>query len=617
MINPITIKQQDILGDDRYYPSDDELKILIPNLKQYFNLPERSMERKTLVQKTYELVKEKNPTHWEAKKVRIWFRNNKKTYISIDPERIPTAQIPPLPATDPNFSQNTELLENRGLPKPAFSFRQPNQQVQPPQFDLGLPQLPELTPGWNDTQESYQNVLQEHYNLLKAIREKFHAIAKDGTEEERKQKQKRLETLFVQCLNQMKKQLTVNEVFSFDSFASKVYATPTKEFLNELSSSAAITSTINQYAYPQHEAEMISLSESISRNKNIHIPVDITPKYRILYTGHCEEKVLDIPGIQVSIFLSDGTFIYSFFNKETNSHSINYNGSIGEIGCFKPPTNLYCDEENKLLYIASECRIFVMSLETMTINDILFASITPLDQCMISLSETQIVIATPLSMVTYEKNPTRPTNKGMTIKQQQIERYAVPSTLDLSKVNQTKGRQGSITPPEFSNLSLICKCNNKYAIASNNYSCVHLYDETTKQLQGRIVGHTDGITCLYSYNGLLYTASKDGTAKVWNPDKCTCLTHIDRHWKKITSLYVTEIEGRILVITAGDDNIIRLWDTKGGQEILEFSKEKISIKTIFFSSDDLTLHIVYRDESDFLLQGTATKTKLLQISFTE
>ena len=620
MINPF-LQKQDVISDDRYYPSDDELKILIPNLKQYFNLPERSIERKALVQKTYELVKEMNKSHWEAKKVRIWFRNNKKTYISVDPERIPTAQIPPLPAVDPNFMQNRDSLENRGLIKPVNGIGEQNPQGQAQLIDLGLQKLPELNPGWNDTQESYQNVLQEHYNLLKSIREKLHAVAKDSSEEGKRQIQKSLETLFVNCLTQMKKQLTVNEVFSFDSYASKVYATTTKEFLREFSASVAASSTNNQYKLG-NEVEMQSLSESIFRNKNINIPVDITPKYRILYAGHCEETLVDIPGIQTSIFLSDGSLIYSFFNKETNSHSINYNGNIGDIGCFKPPNDLYCDESNKLLYIASECRVYIMSLETMTVNDILFVSNTPLDQFAISLSDKQIVVATPLSVVTYEKNPTKPANKAMTIKQQIIEKHSNPSALDISKVVTTKGRQPSsfcsITVSEkMSNISLICKCGNNFAIASSTYPVAYLLDSTAKQLQGRIIGHTDGITCLYSHNDLLYTASKDCTVKVWNVDKCTCLTHIDRHWKKITSLYVTEIEDRVLVITAGDDNILRLWDTKGGQEILEFSKEKISIKTIFFSSDDLTLHIIYRDESDFQLQGSGAKTKLLKIQFTE
>lgn len=89
-------------GEQRYFPNKEELQILIPNLIEYFKLRERSNERKDMVNKTYELVKDLNPGHWTAGKVRLWFNNNKSVYLGKDQRRVPTPIIPPSKLADPN-----------------------------------------------------------------------------------------------------------------------------------------------------------------------------------------------------------------------------------------------------------------------------------------------------------------------------------------------------------------------------------------------------------------------------------------------------------------------------------------------------------------------------------
>lgn len=65
----------------RYIPNTAEFPILVPSLKEYFSLRERSNERKELVNKTYEKLKAINPDHWSPTKVRLWFNNNKSVYL--------------------------------------------------------------------------------------------------------------------------------------------------------------------------------------------------------------------------------------------------------------------------------------------------------------------------------------------------------------------------------------------------------------------------------------------------------------------------------------------------------------------------------------------------------
>ena len=77
-------------GEQRYFPTQEELAILVPKLKEYFQLPERSNERKAVVNQTYEAVKDLNPAHWTSSKIRLWFNNNKNVYSGENQRRIPT-----------------------------------------------------------------------------------------------------------------------------------------------------------------------------------------------------------------------------------------------------------------------------------------------------------------------------------------------------------------------------------------------------------------------------------------------------------------------------------------------------------------------------------------------
>lgn len=67
-------------GEQRYFPTQEELAILVPKLKEYFQLPERSDERKAVITQTFEEIKDINPTRWTMPKIRLWFNNNRNLY---------------------------------------------------------------------------------------------------------------------------------------------------------------------------------------------------------------------------------------------------------------------------------------------------------------------------------------------------------------------------------------------------------------------------------------------------------------------------------------------------------------------------------------------------------
>lgn len=65
----------------RYYPKQQEMQILIPNLRRYFSYPERSQQRSQLVKDVKSYLEKINP-HWNHRAVRLWFNNNKNNYLT-------------------------------------------------------------------------------------------------------------------------------------------------------------------------------------------------------------------------------------------------------------------------------------------------------------------------------------------------------------------------------------------------------------------------------------------------------------------------------------------------------------------------------------------------------
>ncbi|OHT12899.1 hypothetical protein TRFO_17043 [Tritrichomonas foetus] len=88
--------------DDRYFPNQEELKILQKNIVIYFNYPKRSQDRKNFNTQTTKELNEINPGHWNDTSVRVWFTNNQKL---VDPNagQAPKAQIN-LNALPPNMN---------------------------------------------------------------------------------------------------------------------------------------------------------------------------------------------------------------------------------------------------------------------------------------------------------------------------------------------------------------------------------------------------------------------------------------------------------------------------------------------------------------------------------
>ena len=71
------------IGTARYYANPAEQQILIQGLHRYFSLPERSQNRNKIAKEVSQFLRCFSP-HWSHRAVRLWFNNNKHTYVLPD-----------------------------------------------------------------------------------------------------------------------------------------------------------------------------------------------------------------------------------------------------------------------------------------------------------------------------------------------------------------------------------------------------------------------------------------------------------------------------------------------------------------------------------------------------
>ena len=151
---------------ERYFPSENEMKILIPNLRLYFKYQERSNERKNIIENT---LNELNP-NWDYNKVRIWFKNNKKNFININKEIQNSNNIE---INIPEIHQNKFIDNSDSIPPIKNSFlnnKNNNESDLSSQDEYLLPEVPIIPNNFENTNENVEKMIYLHYNYLNDLR---------------------------------------------------------------------------------------------------------------------------------------------------------------------------------------------------------------------------------------------------------------------------------------------------------------------------------------------------------------------------------------------------------------------------------------------------------------
>lgn len=122
------------LDPRRYYPNAQEQSVLIPYLRKYFKYPERSPERNRIASEVSQMLLKISP-HWTHRAVRLWFNNNRLTYLKNDDT--PTQSNPNFSIPEPELttiqhnSTFNDIYITPNKPPPTLH----NQQITLPSID--------------------------------------------------------------------------------------------------------------------------------------------------------------------------------------------------------------------------------------------------------------------------------------------------------------------------------------------------------------------------------------------------------------------------------------------------------------------------------------------------
>ena len=85
----------------------------------------------------------------------------------------------------------------------------------------------------------------------------------------------------------------------------------------------------------------------------------------------------------------------------------------------------------------------------------------------------------------------------------------------------------------------------------------------------------------WSIDGLLASASRDRTVKLWNPSAGECLKTLEGHSNSVLTV-AWRFDGKLLASGGADDKII-LWDPKKGERLKTLEGHRLAKLFIFVS----------------------------------
>ncbi|KAH0791717.1 TIR domain-containing protein [Histomonas meleagridis] len=618
------------IDDTRQYPTEDEFKILIPRLKDYFSLPERSKERKEMVDKTFNELGDKE--RWPQKKIRLWFNNNKTKFLN-KTDRILTPQITPQFAIDPNIKPSFQVDEpeptqNEDRPIETAEVQalrsSPNQFVLPQipakeeintYFNLyvsereetneaedDIPKLPEI-PKEDLDFDTLDSLKFSHYNVLLDLSHRANSQIKKP-DNDRLKMLFDIEIRFNEVLRQMHDQLKIDRISPINR--NNQIATPSSFGVTRM-----LSITSESYAGKRHD-QIQTLREKISDEILFEwpisrkIPKSIENNEPLLnfYKGKCQTNEEELTGIQCGCFSSQSKFAYVYKNRVNSSHTLKYGGKEISTGFFKEANSMVIDESDGKIWIQADCRLKSFSMETLEPIDNFEVGARCLAQSCICIWDQYIVVGTDRVISLWLKDQPGATNSSNpdTFKNNLNEEIARRQGLNFDLIDWSRGKKPHNTFCTTFNgrspVTSICGLDGVLAVASDQYPTIHLMNERGK-IVGRLILHVDGITSLSSKDGtILFSGSKDMTANEWDIKSLCSINQFFIHEGPIISLTHGNYFGHEFLFTGGGDNVIRGWDITGKRTIFEIRRDinntkELTPKLIMFDTENAVLNVLF------------------------
>jgi hypothetical protein len=592
--------------DDRYFPSEAELGILIPQLKTYFNFPERSAQRKSVTKETCEALKRFNPEHWTGKKVRLWFNNNKTNYLNKDlQKRIPTPQLRPSTAVDPNRS--LEL----GLGVPGESS--------PRNDDPEFPRMPdvsrkrdELRP--DELKYEFYDTLRKMYNVLRQI---------GGYPPDRRlAAQERVESYFGEILDQMHGVLNVQTIVSHDGAASQCRARLSDCDRRKVSKHSQFYASSDPR--PEKATDFIEVEPGIfcpsviySNPRRLAPTVQENQDLVTFYRGNSRQTSVSIDDCQVIGFGDSGTFAQVSFDKKTRSEVLTYADRSITTGFFRVARAILVREDLGLVWVAADCRVKAFELPSLGCVSTMFGGDNIMNQPSLTIWGESVVLASDSTIALWPVAPgdSLRSSTARTLKNVQNEDGAHFQGFDLKTIDWATGRRpsSSLRPMNFPHtITSICAVGEYLAIGSRKHHAIHLLSSEAETVS-ILVGHTDGITALLATSrNTLYSGSRDWTIRRWDISSHSTEMHFQRHASAVTCLTVGDFLGRGWLFSGGDDHLVRVWDLVGKCSTFEVRSNELAVVGVKFVPKSKSLFVAMQEtEGTDDLGGHSTTVKII------
>ena len=576
---------------ERHFPNEEELRILIPKLHEYFGYEERSIQRKKCCAEAYEAVRGFNEQHWTQGKVRLWFNNNKNNYLSVDVKRIPTPHITPLDVKDPNLEEAPISSEPKPKPEGVVLEIVPEAFPETDESDDEIPGVPQAT----------EEATVDHmkYAYFKTLDKMYRAIRNIGElqdEEEKRKQQIVAEERFKEILDGMKKLgLTI---VSNDQSAIRIVARMTKQMIRQVSR------TTRSYSHNESARDADVPVRMEETCPNVFVPARTQnrvgkgdPTVAAFYKGYSTQKEDVLPGCTCCDYVN-GMLIYSHLNGRDHFYGLIIDGDEIPTGFFRQATSMVYDAERNAIWLAADCRVKGFSLETKKCIATLFAGTAVVLSSYLLLWKKQVVMATDKRILIWDGSfENIPTTE---CKNSENEQIAASQLLSLDHIEWTRGKVArSLPSPLPADAPITCGCavGDYLALGSDEHHAIYLLNDQG-QTVARLLGHTGGVTSMCPVSDTKFlSGSEDQTVKMWNVEKQYSEMQFQRHTSAVISISYGMYLDRCFMFSAGRDDVVRGWDVDGRTSIFEVHTAPRKPKCVRFAPEMRKLFVLSQEDA--------------------
>jgi len=111
------------------------------------------------------------------------------------------------------------------------------------------------------------------------------------------------------------------------------------------------------------------------------------------------------------------------------------------------------------------------------------------------------------------------------------------------------------------------------------------WDLQTGQVIRTLQGHTNGVTCLATAPGLLFSGSDDQSIRIWDTQTMECVKVLQGHEAKVRCLCYSESEGRLY--SGGHDSKVLVWDVEKGEQVGSLEGQSGWITAVLVNGDKI------------------------------